>query len=240
MKKRIVSTCGRLYEPLERGLTDYPIPTIRLSPGEGRLLLDAGCGWGRWSIAARRSGYRVLWIDPSLATIRAAHRVARQLGLDIAYAVGDARFVPLPDASVDIAFSYSVLQHFSKEDAQRALAELGRVLRPGGVSLAQMPNAFGLRNAVRRLRAGPPRDFDVRYWTPGELRRAFESRIGRSRLEVDGFFSLNVQASHPKLLAPRFRAVVRASEALRRASRVVRPLVYAADSLYVRSTREER
>jgi ubiquinone/menaquinone biosynthesis C-methylase UbiE len=55
------------------------------------------------------------------------------------FEVGDACFVPPPDAGADVAFSYRILQHFPKEDPQRALAERGRVLWPECMSLPKMP-----------------------------------------------------------------------------------------------------
>src|SRR6266581_1544234 len=61
----IESTSGALYRPLIGKLTNYPIPQLRLPPGEGRTLVDIGCNWGRWSVAAARLGYKVVGIDPS-------------------------------------------------------------------------------------------------------------------------------------------------------------------------------
>src|SRR5580765_4744162 len=48
----IAATGGFMYAPLIGRLTEYPIPTTRLPPGEGRRLVDLGCNWGRWTIAA--------------------------------------------------------------------------------------------------------------------------------------------------------------------------------------------
>src|SRR2546421_318531 len=75
-------------------LDSYPIPELRLPAGDGRRLIDVGCSWGRWSIAAARKGYRVVGIDPSLGAIIAARRVSESLGLPIRYVVGDARYLP--------------------------------------------------------------------------------------------------------------------------------------------------
>ena len=55
--------------------------------------------------------------------------------------------------SFDVVFSYSVLQHLSKEDVRRVVAEIGRVLRPGGTAWIEMPNAHGPLNLVRRAGA---------------------------------------------------------------------------------------
>jgi SAM-dependent methyltransferase/uncharacterized protein YbaR (Trm112 family) len=235
----IGATGGYLYEHLKHGLPRYPIPSLRLPPGHGELFLEVGCAWGRWCIAAAEAGYEPVGIDPSISAIRAARRLADSLDLKAHFIVGDARILPFRDDAFDVAFSYSVLQHFSKENARLALAEIARVTRPGGTSLVQVANALGTRANMQRVRQRFQRsliwEFRIRYWTPWQLERAFETRVGPSRLEVDGFFSLNAQAADLDLMPPRLRAVIRASECARRLANVVPPLKFAADSLYVRS-----
>jgi SAM-dependent methyltransferase len=237
----VSATCGTFYRHLVGRLPAYPIPELRLPAGDGKRFLEIGCHWGRWCVAAARKGYAAVGIDPSLEGVRAARKVARQLGVDAQFVVADGRHLPFRPESFDVAFSYSVLQHFERPDVLATLDEIRRVLVPGGTSYVQMPTAFGLRNlyvqARRRKFREPAAQFDVRYWTPGELRRDFGERVGPSELEVDGFFSLNAQASDLALMPRRFRAAIRASDALRHLSGSVRPLTLAADSLYVRSIR---
>lgn len=237
----IAATCGNLYRHLIGNVTEYPIPELRLPPGDGRLFLEVGCNWGRWCVSARRLGYRVVGVDPSLDAIRAARRVAEQLDVDVEYVVADARHLPFADASFDVVFSYSVFQHFAKADAVTSFAELGRVLSPGGLSLVQMANVWGARslwNQLRERRFREPRTlFDVRYWSPRELEHEFSRTVGRTTLAVDGYLTLNPQPADLPLLPRRYRALVRTSEALRRLSGRLPFMRYAADSLYVTARR---
>ena len=239
----VAATCGGLYRDLVGRLERYPVPELPLPPGNGGLFLEVGCSWGRWCIAAARGGFSVVGIDPSLKAIAAAQRVARRLGVEATYLVADARHLPFPDDSFDVVFSYSVYQHFSKPDAVNSFAEIGRVLRPGGLAKIQMANVYGARslwNQARERRFREPRRlFDVRYWSPGELQRELSRCVGPTTLEADGFFTLNPQAADLELLPRRFRAVVRVSEGLRRASGRVAPLRYTADSLYAVSRAAE-
>lgn len=236
----IGATNGALYQHLVGKLTEYPIPHLRLPPGNGKLFLEIGCNWGRWCVAAARAGYRAVGIDPSLKSLRAARRVAQQLGVEVDYIVGDGRHLPFAAASFDQVFSYSVLQHLSKEDTRTVLRQAGGVLRPGGGCLVQMPNVFGIRCLYHQIRRGfrETRDFEVRYWTLPELARTFREAVGPSQVSVDGYFTLNPQISDIHLLPRRYRALVRLSEALRRMSRSFSPLTYVADSLYVSAVRE--
>ena len=229
----ILGTHGNLYKHLSGGMTRYPIPDFPLPRGSGELLLDIGCNWGRWTIAAAQAEYRPIGIDPSFEAIVAARRIARQLGVeDARYVVADARKLPFADRTFDVVFSYGVLQHFSKSDVAVAVDEISRVVKREGYSWVQMPNALGALNAVRlaqrRFREGDA--FEVRYWKPAELKRVF-GRIGRTELTTDGFFTLNPQKRDLDLLPPKFRAVVRVSETLKR---VGAPTTFA-DSVNVRS-----
>jgi 2-polyprenyl-3-methyl-5-hydroxy-6-metoxy-1,4-benzoquinol methylase len=233
VRSSIVKTHGNLYRRAR--LTRYPIPSFPLGPGGGRSLLDVGCNWGRWTIAAARAGFRATGIDPARKAVEAARRVAGQLGVDAEYVVADARRLPFPDDSFDVVFSYSVLQHLPKDDARLAAREAGRVLRPGGTAWIEMPNARGLLNLVRQAVRGfsEGTGADVRYWSPAELRAAFGG-IGPVELIADGFLTIDPQPSDLDLLPGGPRLVVRVSEALRRASLRAPFLVGLADSLVVK------
>lgn len=235
----VAATNGLMYRHLIGRLESYPIPEIDLPPGDGRPLLDIGCSWGRWSFAAARRGYRVVGIDPSLGAVMAARRVARQLKLPATFVVGDARHLPFGAGAFAIVFSYSVIQHFSRADATRAVEEIGRVLRPGGQARVQMPTRFGLRCLYHQARRGF-RDgdgFEVRYWGTGELSRMFSERVGQSRLEVDGYFGIGLQQGDAQLMTLPRRAVLRASKAMTALSGRLPWLIRVADSVYVQATK---
>ena len=110
----ILGTHGNLYKHLSAGCRAIRSRTSRSRAATGELLLDIGCNWGRWSIAAARAGYRPIGVDPSFEAIVAARRIARQLGADARYVVADGRRLPFADGTFDVVFSYGVLQHFSK------------------------------------------------------------------------------------------------------------------------------
>jgi SAM-dependent methyltransferase/uncharacterized protein YbaR (Trm112 family) len=234
----VAATNGLMYKHLIGGLGSYPIPELTLPPGHGKRLVDVGCSWGRWSIAASRLGYDVLGIDPSLGAVMAARRVARQLNLPNRYVVADARFLPLPAGAVDVTYSYSVLQHFSYDDATAAIVEMGRVLKEGGTARVQMPTRFGVRCLYHQARRAfrDATGFEVRYWTLRALASTFTRHIGPVRFEVDGYFGIGLQRADEPLMTPSLRRVLRASEFLKGISRRFRPLVGVADSVFVEAT----
>ncbi len=232
------ATNGILYKGLIGNLDRVPIPQMRLPTApaaEARRLLDIGCSWGRWSLAAAASNYKPIGIDPSLGAVLAARRLARMRGLPFEGIVGDARYLPLRSDTFDTVFSYSVLQHFSKDSARTAIKEAARVLRPDGGFRIQMASATGVRSLQHMAKRGfrEPSGFEVRYWLPLTLLREFRNTFGDAHLEVDCFFGLGLQASDYDLYGAAGRALLSISEALRKTSRVVPPLKHAADSLYI-------
>lgn len=234
----MIATNGYLYGDLVGTLQEVPIPQIRMPQGEG-LLLDIGCSWGRWSVAAARKGYSVVGIDPSLGGVLAAQRLTRKLGLDVTFVVGTALRLPFAPGTFDHIYSNSVLQHFSYENAELAVREAAKVSKKDASLLMQMANKFGIRCLYHQARRGfrSTTGFDVRYYSPGNLRSLFSSSFGPSELSIDGFFGLGIQASDRKFLPLSKRLVVDASESLRGVSKALPGLLNVADSLYVKSRR---
>lgn len=233
------ATSGNLYRSVMGRLPRYPIPYFPLTPANGRLLLDVGCNWGRWTLAAAESGFEAVGVDPSPEAIFAARRVARQLGLEARFVVGDARHLPFRDEIFDWGFSYGVWQHLSRENVECSARELGRVVKPGAQILVQMASAVGIRSVWQLVRRGlrPAREFEVRYWWPSRLVSCFAGCIGPTVLEADSYCSLNAQRRDMDLMTPVGKAIVRTSLALVAMSKWVPELAWAADSVWLRSLR---
>jgi SAM-dependent methyltransferase len=110
----------------------------------GERVLDIGCGAGRHSLEAVRRGADTVALDLSLDDLHRAQRAVADYGhVDVPapgrfLAVrGDARHIPFADASFDRVIASEVLEHIVEDDA--AVAELFRVLRPGGVLAVTVP-----------------------------------------------------------------------------------------------------
>jgi ubiquinone/menaquinone biosynthesis C-methylase UbiE len=97
----------------------------------GDAVLDVGAGTGLLALGAvARVGEDgdVFALDSSVDALEELRRVAD--APQLWYLIGDAEVLPLPDASVDVAVTRSVLTHVA--DVERAVCELRRVLRPRG------------------------------------------------------------------------------------------------------------
>lgn len=207
--------------------------------GAGELLLDIGCAWGRWTIAASRAGFRAVGIDPMLGTLLAAKRFTAKCGIDVDYVCGDARCLPFADGTFDRAFSYSTLQHFSDDDCMASLREIGRVLKPGGDSTIQMAHRAGIRSAWHQIRRGfrTPVRFEVRYRSLARMLAMFAAAIGPTTASIDCFFGLGLQASDIAQMRPSGRVATTLSEQLKGLAHIAPALRFGADSLYLHSTR---
>jgi SAM-dependent methyltransferase len=99
---------------------------------EGGDLLDVPCGFGRHTVPLARAGYRAVGVDRSATLLEEARRRtghARRPKFHRA----DYRQLPFPDASFDAALNLFTSLGYLGDDADtRVLAEIGRVLRPGG------------------------------------------------------------------------------------------------------------
>jgi 2-polyprenyl-3-methyl-5-hydroxy-6-metoxy-1,4-benzoquinol methylase/uncharacterized protein YbaR (Trm112 family) len=234
----VVNTNGNLYRGARGRLKRYPIPQWPLAPAAGKVVVDVGCSWGRWSVAAARAGFFPVGVDVHVDALAAAGRVSRQLGAETSQVCGDVEVLPFRSGSVDVVFSYSVLQHIDRAKVMRFFGEVARVLKPGGLCLVQLPNAYGLYSIARQARRGfrdaAPGTFEMRYWTRGGIRQAIEEAGLRDlRLRADGFFSQDPQLSDLDLLSPMGKLVVLLSHAGRKAAEALPPLVRFADSLWV-------
>lgn len=234
----IVNTNGNLYWRARGRLPRYPIPDWPFGSGKSRLMVDIGCSWGRWSVAAARAGFAPVGTDVHVDALAAAARVSRQLGARADFFCCDAEYLPFQSGSIDFVFSYSVLQHLDKSKVRRTFQEISRILQPGGVCLIQLPNAFGLLSIAQQLKRGfreaKSGTYEMRYWTHAKIRLALkQTGFSKVTIHTDGFFSQNPQLTDLNLLPLAGRLLVRASSAGRRAASALPILTRVADSLWI-------
>ncbi|HKZ05051.1 MAG TPA: methyltransferase domain-containing protein [Methylomirabilota bacterium] len=143
-----------------------------LVPGMGlperARALELGCGGGTYVRLLAGLGHRTVGLDYSVPSLQRA--LAADPGRKGVYLAGEAYDLPFPAATFDLVVSIGVLQALS--DPGRAIAEMSRVLRPGGAVVVEALNGLGLVELVRRglarLRGWPTR---VRTYPPADVHR---------------------------------------------------------------------
>jgi ubiquinone/menaquinone biosynthesis C-methylase UbiE len=114
-------------------MREQTVELAELRPGERAL--EVGCGTGEVAQRARvRVGVdgHVSGIDPSADMIARAQRKAVRAGLNIDYRVGVIEALPYADASFDVVLSSLMMHHLPDSVKSAGLAEVRRVLEPGG------------------------------------------------------------------------------------------------------------
>jgi len=117
----------------------------RLGIGPGTRVIDVGCGLGRHSYEAYRRGADVIAFDQNAEELAEVDTMLQAMGAEgqapasakAQVVVGDALALPYPDDSFDCVIASEILEHIP--DDQTAIAELARVLVPGGRLAVTVP-----------------------------------------------------------------------------------------------------
>ncbi len=194
-----VSDLGERYEAHHRERRDEGdfvfvperIPLFRAAIGTGKRVLDLGCRSG----ALTRhflAGNEVVGLDVDAAALAKAG----ELGIEPVQANVEEP-LPFHDASFDAVVAGELLEHLQFPDA--LVAEAHRVLRPGGVLVGSVPNAFRVQSRLRFLRGRAPEDdpTHLRMFSPGSLRALLADYEAVELSYVGGRY----RSLYPRLLA---------------------------------------
>jgi SAM-dependent methyltransferase/uncharacterized protein YbaR (Trm112 family) len=139
----------------------------------GSVVLDIGCADGISTFDILGQGVRALGFDVSRQSlVRAAARAREEQVAEASFFVGDADAIPVVDAAIDCVLCFGSLHHVP--DPARTLAEVARVLRPGGLYL-------GVENNVTPLR--PIFDLLMRLRPLWREEAGPEAQLGRTELD---------------------------------------------------------
>jgi SAM-dependent methyltransferase len=215
-----------------RGFRAFVTPLLqdasRLRPGAGiARILDCGCGTGANLALLNRYG-RAYGFDLSPVGLRIARQAGRVLT-----ARASAAAVPFPSDAFDIVTSFDVLYSLDDRTERAAMAEMFRVLKPGGFAVINVAAMEILRGDHSVL------SHEVRRYTRADLRR---------RLEAAGFAVQRITYTNATLVLPmlaartlqRRRGLKRESDAQQEISVPPGPLnglltaLLLAESLYLR------
>jgi methionine biosynthesis protein MetW len=132
--------------------------------GPGRRVLDLGCRYGALT-RTYAQGNDVTGVDVD----REALAEAAKLGIDTRWADVDEP-LPFEDSTFDVVVAGELLEHV--RDPARLIAEVMRVLRPGGEIVASVPNAFRLKNRLRFLLGRKPEEdpTHLHMFSPADVR----------------------------------------------------------------------
>lgn len=98
-----------------------------------RNALDLGCGVGRHALLLAEAGFAVEAFDGSETGLDVVRAAAASRGLTLGFKHGTADALPYADGAFDFVLSWNVIYHGTLGDAGQRIAEIWRVLKPGGL-----------------------------------------------------------------------------------------------------------
>ena len=161
-----------------------------LGARDGMDILEVGCGGGIFCHRLKQylPGTRVTGLDFDTGHIDYARQKSAELGLDCNFVAGDATDLPFPDASFDLCYSHTVLEHIPTAPF---LSEQKRVLRPGG-RIAVL--SVRTRYSMPELIIGGENEEEQALWQ--KMHAAAEGKCPREHV---GGFELS-ESDYPKAL----------------------------------------
>ncbi len=121
---------------------------LRGNIAAGMRVLDAGCGYGRNLVHLLREGCEIFALDESREAVEHVRKLSASLETGLPpenFQVGLIERIPFPDSSLDVVLCNSVL-HFARDEShfKAMLAEMWRVLRPGGMLFSRLGSRIGM------------------------------------------------------------------------------------------------
>lgn len=152
-----------------------------------RDLLEVGCGIGIDLIRFAQAGARVVGVDLAEVSIELARRNFELHGLSGDLRVMDGEALEFADGSFDVVYAHGVLQYTA--DAEKMIAEIHRVLRPGGEAILMVYNRWSWLNLLSKVMKVELEHEDapvLRKYTIGEFKTLL-SRFGEVRVVPERF-----------------------------------------------------
>ncbi len=129
-------------------------------PKASSKILEVGCGTGFVSLYLAKRGYNPVCLDINKSILKVAEGNFKKEGVKGQFVVGDAEKLPFPNSSFDIVTSFGLLEHF--DNPKKAISEMIRVLKPGGLFFADIvPNRFSCQTVGNFFNACSV----LSYWT---------------------------------------------------------------------------
>jgi len=177
---------GEVYEELYRRVPDHPQLTRKRAPSGAEDDIRR-----QWDMLRRFVGKDSTYLEVGpgdcCLTFEVAKHVRKAIGVDVSAEItssrrrppnfelvlSDGTSIPVPQGSVDVAYSNQLMEHLHPDDARPQLVNLGRALRPGGIYVCITPNRLTGPHDISRGFDDVATGFHLREYTNAELIKLF-------------------------------------------------------------------
>ncbi len=246
VQQQIAATNGIHYTDSVGHLTDYPIPEIPIDKvSTNALMLDIGCGWGRWLTAAAKKNYIPVGCDLRLEFCETARLVLNEHGFNGYTVVADLKELPFKENVFDVVWSYSVIQHTHKDRLLNCIAHIYRILKSGGYCFLEFPNKSGLRNSLGPVNHAEQfrenyNSWHVRYYTIKEYKDIFTEKFKNFSFKNHSFLGIGILPGDLKFVKGlKNKLGTLLSLFLSKLCMVIPPMKYFSDSIYIKCTKQD-
>jgi SAM-dependent methyltransferase len=167
-----------LLESCERD--DDTAYLLRYLPKEG-IIVECGCGLGRFVKYLHDRGYQIHGLEYGGEALRAI----REISPELTVVQGDAGQLPYATGSIAGIISLGVIEHFT-EGCDAPLAEMYRVLKPGGTAIVTVPSFNGVRKLKKALHVD-----EIRFYgnplRQARLSSAVRRMAGKAPIQRPGY-----------------------------------------------------
>lgn len=243
VQQQIAGTNGIHYVDRIGKLKDYPqfeMPVKKVNTG---IMLDIGCGWGRWLLSGARKGYLPIGIDLRLEFCEASLQTLHDNNTAGYVVAADLKALPFDDNVFDLVWSFSVIQHTHKDRLLNCLKEIYRVLQQEGYAKLEFPNKEGFRNSFRNANeasktADDYNSWAVRYYSIDDYKDFFFKEFNNFTYSVHSFLGIGVLKEDLLYVSAKNKILCAASLLLTETSKLIFPLQKKADSIYIEAKKD--
>lgn len=198
--KRYTGTEGFYWENFETKIIDELVDV------KNKVVLDLGCGGGRYALSVQEKAQKIIGIDISSKMIEVARKKCKP-GMPVEFLVGDATSTYFKDNYFDVIVSLGMFEYL--KDPSPFLAEINRVLKPNGVLVFTCHNRTRvsdrlfdtklfhvvLKPILKSIKVFLfPRTANINtgyYGHPSETRERLYNKVRHSVKEIDSYLRFN-------------------------------------------------
>jgi SAM-dependent methyltransferase/uncharacterized protein YbaR (Trm112 family) len=243
VQQQIAATNGIQYVDKVGKMQDYPAYELPIEKVKEGIMLDIGCGWGRWLIAGIKKGYIPVGIDLRLEFCETTLATLKNNNSNGYVVVADLKELPFKNNTFDFIWSFSVIQHTHKDRLINCLQHIRRILKGGGFTKLEFPNEDGFRNKMgpvkeTQVNALDYNSWDVRYYTIDQYRDFVSAIFNNFKYSVHSFLGIGVLKEDLRYVSIKNKILCGISLVFTAIAKIIKPLKQFSDSIYIKAMKE--